>query len=923
MRDWNELVADVDQVTLALNQVAHFQIDLRLLMHLRSLFAVAISDVEKEKRIRHVIAIRSAVLHQSSMDYTFYPQHPINLFYMRLGTALRSPDEALCQIVVPHIFEIIGTGFHPEDLKLAEGNFSPALHLSHTRLGRMISLPDMLAYAESDTQYFFQHGDEDKAGFDLTAEDRKRIRDVAPPASQHYVDAIAKMDRVRRGSKPSVGSALYELAVALLKSSKMGSGTETRAYAAELDAPLEYTHQWWMALPHDIKNEIKELKLENGKFSLESYLLCLFLHHEHIAGIVLSENEKLRVSTEMIVPCSHLIGEQLHEMVRKHQRVLNIPLPGMEAEFQQVSLPDAETMKQLAAAFEKALIDRSHASFGNDALIAEYDPIVGMLMSGILRDGISSVELNALAHYVVDLKKLVCVLTVLPEEHWSGFFDAAKTSEPSISTLFFEFFPDEDTFCDTSQAFIFLLENLSENKWATLFRALFDAKLKYFFDASCLRGLFDAFPESKWPRLVASLGRLRENLIPSTIDLLQLFPTIDKAVCSKIRAFFHVEIARILDLPNGISALFAVANPDTWGDVYTVFADDIRPRLVQAAEKKTLSDMFPPKHTNFFATIVLSDSDYMVNNKLLLASLLKKYEANKWEIVFDEMSDEQFTILIPHEHALVEFLMLFDSDEERIRCVKSMVSHLSDLKINLSQFRHLIATLPVAEEWFFLIFQFSLKDMLKEYIAASSGVGRVKLHVMSAMKKSFAIFFEKALPLILANRYIGFMCDSFLECVDKLPSDKTEGLAWIYHHLLALENMEKTKQAIPTEIALQKLMKLSHYCYCVEKGFFKASQLYNELTAHYGKDFFSDLLAYYRHFLSPQQLSVRGFGMFPAIKNETCKTAPQEKNGLSTSVNIQTGLPTTFQLKGLRLLPAVTKSTPTGCVARGISLEAS
>lgn len=910
MRDWNEFVIDIDQILLVLNQVARapfFSFDRDLLMQMRSLLQFSIPDEEKESKIRRVMALRAAAVHHSSMDYTFYPNHPVNLFYFRLAKALKLADEAVCQILMPGVFQIIGAGFDSQNLKAAEGNFSPALYLSHTRLGAMIALTDTLSYAKENTRYFFPISIDDKIAFDLTAEDRRRIRAIVPPLSEQYVDAIARLHRIQNGSKPSIGWALNELAIALLKSSKIASGTETKASSVELDAPIKVVWEWWTALSVTVKNEIKSLKLASGSVSLESYLLCLFFHHEHIDVIALTEAEKKRVSSELITPCSYQIGLQLDELVRENRTLWNIPLPGMEVEFETPRLPDAEAMNALEAEFEVALASRPSASFGNDSDIANYEPAIAIVMANILNHDTEESELVALAHYAVNLKKLLCVLTILPEERWGDFFRVANVCEQPISTLFFEFFPDEETLLDTSKAFFFLLENLPEKKWSALFSGLLKAKLGYFVDVECMNRLFEMLPEPKWFSLVISIGSIRSKLINNEFDLFAIFPNDNRASCSKLCGYFHPEIRQLFDR-RGISKIFDINNPENWGDIYAIFAEYVRSKLIEAAENGTLLRALPSRQQHLFLLMILLDTDFIVENPLLLSEFLKRTDSDKWEIVFDEMDEAQFKKLIPNEHKLTEFLMLFN-DDEKINIIRVLSSHSPKIKINMSQFRHLVSTMPSFENLFFLLVQFSLKNMIKENMAAFSETGRLCLHRVNAMKKDFSVFLEKALPLILSNQYIGYNCPSFFEATDTV-SKKTKGLVWIFSHLDALEKMEQAKQIAPKAAGMQKLVKLAHYCSFVERRLFERSQLYCELTAHFGVGFFNDVLTHYRYFLSlKNRLSVRGFGLFQQEEqnersrrdsNESAHSSHEKSEHRSRSVVIpQNRLSFAFQLRGV------------------------
>lgn len=810
MPNWNGLAEKAKVIN---SECKHTEFDQMLLSCVISLLDSALSDEAKKEHLSSLLLIRWKVIAQTSMDYTFNPQHPTSQLYLAIAEKIAADQRLVCQLLMPSVNKIIGTGFSPEDVESAsldiDDQFILPHFLTHARGDALISVLDVFEYGAENTDRLFPSETRSEEFFDLTAADRERIRLIAGEASQRYFEALEKIHRVRHKQKPSIGWALKEFITALLKSSKMSSGTEYLANVLELKNPILKFYQVWNTLTYPIKNRIKNYQVNGASLSLESYLLCIFVHaKEHNPEISITEYEFMRVMREKIVPCTYQIGLQLDSLLKQHPDLFDIPAPGMEALFEKEALPDKNNIRELSENLQCALRTHSAILGVNDDHIHQYLPIAEIIAKSMLKGGIGVGDIEALVALVKNYKNLTSVLVLLPDKFWDLFFTMLRF-ESDIERIFQ---------CDTEEragesidVFAYLLTHLPLNQWKALFDVLYNNAYEDVFNSACLGGLFSQLPENQWPFLNEAVSCFRDALFNDADDILNFLCEIEITDAKKIIVFYQDKFNRILQDPRELGYLFSQINVNFWHILHDTFRSVIRNILIRYPSYEMILEQLDFASINFFVMNIYADLDFLSDNPKVLARLLLLTYFSEWVHVFEDMGETRFLKLVRCENTLIAFLMEFIRPYDREQCIYAMQKHLSLIKMSPTGLNLLLMTFPENNE---------------------------------ALIKAFT---EK-LYFFLSFKNISAHCKTLLEPGDPmLRKQFCDTALSLNRKMKAIENDVHCKRITPVKACHIKLELLDRFLKTTD-SIKSNNALRKELIAYFGEYFFNNALYHVQQF---------------------------------------------------------------------------
>ena len=859
MRHWDTLA---DEAQLLISQSNHLPLDQMLLEQLDTLLRLPLPDALKEIQLRRLLAIRWTVIAQTSLDYTFNPQLRLNRFYLEIAEKITPDDAAVCQTLMPTVKKIIGTGFSPEDVVTAsedvDGQFILSHFLTHTRGDALIALLDTFEFTKENTDRLFPTEVRHTELFDLTAADRERICLVAGEASQNYFQALEKIHRVMHGQKPSVGLALKELTIALLKSSKIDAGAELTANISECKNPISKFYKMWLGLSDEIKNKIKNYRADGATQSLESYLLCLLVHaKEQNDEIVISEAEFQRVLSEKILPCTHQMGEQFDALLKHHPDLFGIPLPGMELFFETEVLPDEVTLRALSENFQRAVRTHSPVLDVNDDHIAAFQSMVEILARSTLHETVSNDDLKALVALINDHEELTRALQLLPSNFWESLFRMLE-SEGDVAHIFLS---EEEGKKDSVKAFKYLLAHLPTHQWKILFDALYETGLEGVCDPFTLAVLFgDEIPEIQWSFLREAVNRLVDVLFVDIDDIVSFLYGLSLGVVEKIIPLFQESVDRILQDPRKIGYLFFSVKEELWGELHGLFRLAIQKALGAPSNYDLILDQFDcPEEKELFLQEMCSDVDFLCVNPSIFVRLLKKQSSVDWFALFNSFGNKRVEKFIYSEESLAYFLNQFEKKEDRVACVHAMQNYLKTIRVTPVLFCRLVTSFPECETSLLMVFKPQLKNILSEYLSTLPVPSNIKPCVANDIRKDFIFLAEKILPVILLSRNVNEHCEGFVRSGRQAPRQSFSDVDILLSQQFSeIEEAMRNKHLNQTDGCIRKLQLLDQFMKVVDVTKNTKSNLKRELIAYFGKDFFARMLYFTHHFVT-----VRGIGIFP------------------------------------------------------------
>ena len=846
MRDWFALENDI---SLLQSQPCLWPASLasgiqkRFLTHnqyvlekLTTITRLAITDDEKEERLRRILAIRWKVICNSSVDYTLNPDFPANQACLKIASFLAKEGESVCKIVMPTITQILGTGFSLDDIKSASEDanekFIPNYFLTCVDDKSLIALVDLFSLARANTNHLFPSEENNAELIDITAEDRERLHLISGKESHDYFNALSRIHLASHNQKLSVGFSLKALQKALMKSSKKDKGSEEVASIAECRQPIFQFYQLWLKLPIAIKDQIKSYKVEGATFSLESYLLCLFLHvKEQCPEIEISEAEYQRVCAEKILPCTHQIALQLGELLAHHADLFNMLLSDSSDEADTV--PDAEALELLSQQFERSLKTRLPLLGWQDQRCVSCLPCFEIITRHCLDQKSILKDLATLATVVKTIEELAEALIVLPISYWESFFTALNSS--FVERLF--------SSRNAGINFPHLLTHLPLCDWISFFDAFYAAGLDRFMNTSVLGVMLYDFPESEWSVLTASMKKILDSTFVDGMSIVYLFISTPIDHWEKIYGLFSQRIEAIFKDPAELITAFKMIHLEEWTLMAKLFKNSLSEHM---KHNLFLEGALTKFHTAERLLFLKRVAPYLESLSITPRSyyrLLRLFNPTQQAEVLLLLGASHFRRIVKTDIELAAFLSDYTADE-RVIFLSQIPKDFLNVEVGAAGLSFLLKRFPECEGVLLRMFKMQLPQILSTLVSSFSLSDNFQREISHEFITVFKILSLKTLPVILSSKnmpvfffFFYFYRFSFLYSV---PDP-----AWIvYQSFKKEEHALMAGELTPQAVVMKKIEILNDFIRETVARIIPRTPLYDDLLKSFGKDFFSNLHKY-------------------------------------------------------------------------------
>lgn len=646
----------------------------------------------------------------SSFDYTHHPRLPSNIACVRLAHWVAKEEEAICHILMPTVQGVEGGVFsNLKENAEEDSKFDPSHFVINERGDKLIDIATVFKFASQDTNNLFPPlGSESrllqihptrfiKSTFDLSEKERDLLRHSVGEVSETYYYLLKC-----KHETPSVGSALRELMWVLYQSSKMERGVEEEADLSECAPAILHFYQIWCALTEPTQRSLQALRVEGVTFTLGNYLLRLFitieneaelerrchsltepatqafscLTFEEIGRIGHTEIAETRLwlihrpdwfkYVERIIPCAHLISQQLAALINPLDGFLlddlnpfKMPLP---AEFGGVDLlnpPTQERFIELDNQLIETLSQRKPMLGCEDYAYLRRRKFFEMIVGDMNRRP----PFENLVNRIDQAVSLADALLMIPPGNWGDF--RVYFTGPRLKKIFIDHLNDHEI--TTASVFLSLLKQIPEIFWKNLFEVFCFPELELF-KAEDLGWLLCSLPEHQWNTLIQSVDMVL-NVILVTGKQLALFfmPFVLRAPgfvpehCNQIFNLLKNRIESIFKDPTQLAA-FLNHQPLMHGiDLLISFDADAWEHYFDHIEKIYQVTSYLDLHKRFYFLECLGFEH--LSGKILSAEALGKIltvlDYRKVSDVLSKLEEGKIKQLIATKDQLRQFLLSF------------------------------------------------------------------------------------------------------------------------------------------------------------------------------------------------------------------------------------------------------------------------
>ncbi|OGT44142.1 MAG: hypothetical protein A3F13_05940 [Gammaproteobacteria bacterium RIFCSPHIGHO2_12_FULL_40_19] len=851
MRNWTALESDItalqstpclwpDSLSSDLQRIflSHNRYVLeRLIMFVRLPIAID----EKEMRIRQFIAMRWRVIANSSIDYTLNPDFPANQACLKMAVFIAKREESVCQIVMPSISHVLGTGFSADDVKSAsediDGKFIPQNFLICLNNKALISIVDLYESARANTNHLFRNPEAVDTAFHFTPEDLERLRLISGEVSKAYFDSLNRIHQARHNQRPSVGFALKTLQQALSKSSKVELGADEIANIAEYRLPIFQFYQLWIVLPADIKATIKDYKANGATSSLESYLLFLFVCiKEFCPEIEVIEAEVQRVCAEAIFPCTHQIGLQLDSLINHHPNLFDMPLSDRQPR-DATTLPDAETLALFPEQLRRAISERLPLLGWDDQRCMHSLSCFEMLTQYCLEPRMLEKDFLALNNAIKTIEDLTYALTVLPVSQWEFFIKGLRP----------EFIEQVFHSRHASLYFTRLMTHLPSENWLLFFNAFHAADLSQYMDSAILATLLNALPESQSSILINAMQKILGIVFQDGVDIVYLFVSTAIDNWEKTYDLFAHQIESILKNPKELMCVINMIHQSEWPLFINLFKKNISEHLKHSHFLEiTLMDLRPDARMPFLRLLAPS-FDQISLTFMSFVRILQMFRSISFAEIFSLFGASRIAELINKDTDFAALLNNF-SEVDRIIFVGQLPLGSLNIKMGASELCYLLKRFPECESGFLRLFKKQLPQILSSFLASFSLFDNFEREIPSEFVSTFKFLSVRALPLLLSSRTIAEFCASFFMHRFFMFRSLPDPVWAVYHSFKKVERALMAGELTSMEGVTQKIALLNDFMRETMSGEAQPSLFNEELLQCFGKDFFSQLDKYLTRF---------------------------------------------------------------------------
>lgn len=677
-----------------------------------------LEDVDTiQLRIRNYLCALWGAFQNSSLDYTHYPHLPANLACVRLAHWIRQEEEAVCQILMPTVTQVIGGCYHDVILDSEENQlFDSSRFMINTCGDALIDVASVFKVTSQDTHHLFPllgpawRMNLCQLTFDLNSQERELIRHIAGETSRVYYDTLKNQHET-----PSVGAALRELAWFLYRSSKMKKGTDASADLSECVGEILRFYQIWCALPIQTQRDLQSIKALDTTFTLGSYLLRLFLiihpndenklelecpaltqAAEHIVQMnpeimnTRRENYSEEIHLWMkkkpswfeyvysVIPCAHLISENLSHFLESSSHHFShnpfkIPLP---KEFGDMPLNQQKgdiDFKKLEDDLREALQKRELIMGAQDEQYIRRRKFLSMVMGCVTADQIG----NILIEEIIQNKNfnmiyLLDAISLLPTKNWH-LFGNAELLLPLCTRQPNHFY----------QELIDALHTLPTACW----RPFFDMILMcYTITGITMSFVFNGLSDHDCTQLIKILedvlwsGKENQNgifwtgdsiayLLKSRAFMLNVQPVLveDDLILNQLRKPIQKQLELPAQLAHFLQFFVKEASFSSLGFAF-YFLDKITPKFKEIyfyfESMRAVLDKLP-LDSRFFLLDALGNDHLSkhLNHSHKLSSILKLIPSNKRRDLFESIEQDQLKSFFSTQDSLHRFFDVIEKQE--------------------------------------------------------------------------------------------------------------------------------------------------------------------------------------------------------------------------------------------------------------------
>lgn len=352
------------------------QFSVRLMQVLSNLIVTSIKNdllrhSEAPEPLKHVIKVTLGlywlVSSGTNLTYTRHPFAPINQLLLGVATAIAGPDESICQLLMPSVTGVVGqTGTLKEETEV-NGRFAPenyVLNDSHTQL---IPVADIFEYARNNTNIIIaRHQSEPtQVMYPLSPRELHRLQEVSGQASRKYWHALNKRHD-QQYDNFTFGFYLKNFALALHRASVKELGREEVSEQNATALIVRDFYTFWRGLNGEPFDTVKALTLKNWGYehaTLDDYLLTIFYLFPEYCN--LEDNEKERVQTQNILPCSKQLSENFEQYLIQYPQLYQISLDSSKSN-------PIVNLSDLADSAIESLTTRGQCTDGDDSCLLPY-----------------------------------------------------------------------------------------------------------------------------------------------------------------------------------------------------------------------------------------------------------------------------------------------------------------------------------------------------------------------------------------------------------------------------------------------------------------------------------------------------------------------------------------------------------------------
>ncbi|CEK10513.1 hypothetical protein [Legionella hackeliae] len=300
--------------------------------------------------IKNFLRARGDLLKKGSLAYTRHPFLPVNQLCLKIAEAIASPEEAVCQLLMPTVKTLNRSTYSLKQETEEDGHFAIENYILSDDFTRLIPVEEIFQQAKVNTETVFPEYQESSQNlhYQLSNRDFLDLQEVAGDESRLYLNAL-RAHHAQHYSDKSIGFAIKTLAIALKKGSVSGLGSEEHAESRVVAEAIKDFYDLWNHLPIEIRKTVGSTILigYGNAHTLYQYFLALFYGHPQCK---LTSEELALAKKDNIFNCIDIISNALNEALIQHPEFYEINIDGV----QQSDLPELLPLLKNAVSALKA-----------------------------------------------------------------------------------------------------------------------------------------------------------------------------------------------------------------------------------------------------------------------------------------------------------------------------------------------------------------------------------------------------------------------------------------------------------------------------------------------------------------------------------------------------------------------------------------